>query len=259
MRTDDQRQSQQHRDERGRPNAAVGHCRSGRCRDPRNRPYGRHDARITDDDVVLQLWMASAIAGRSLTGTSLACCTSAPVASPITASHATGHCGFRGAGSEGLLLSPWERARRGPSNRRPQRTTRRHARGAGIDCCNRRRKRACADVSRGLSRLVPCRRLGRAQRATRLHARSGTGRERTVGLRSGAPLTRPAERLRELSLAGRGREPAGAVGLGRLLLATLSRARAPVGAGGRSLPPRRGWPRRACRGCARRGRRRCVR
>jgi hypothetical protein len=37
--------------------------------------------------------------------------------------HATGHCGFRGAGSEGLLLSPWERARRGPRNRRPQRTS----------------------------------------------------------------------------------------------------------------------------------------
>jgi hypothetical protein len=32
-----------------------------------------------------------------------------------------GHCGFRGAGSEGLLLSPWERARRGPRTRRPLR------------------------------------------------------------------------------------------------------------------------------------------
>jgi hypothetical protein len=36
--------------------------------------------------------------------------------------HATGHCGFRAAGSEGLLLSPWERARRGPRTRRSQRT-----------------------------------------------------------------------------------------------------------------------------------------
>jgi hypothetical protein len=37
--------------------------------------------------------------------------------------HATGHCGFRGARSAALLLSPSERARRGPRNRRPLRTT----------------------------------------------------------------------------------------------------------------------------------------
>jgi hypothetical protein len=38
--------------------------------------------------------------------------------------HATGHFGFRGAGSEGLLLSPSERACRGPRNGRPPRKTR---------------------------------------------------------------------------------------------------------------------------------------
>ena len=45
---------------------------------------------------------------------------------------AIGHCAFRGARSQALLLSPWERARHRPRNGRPLRTT---SRRGGRDFC----------------------------------------------------------------------------------------------------------------------------